>query len=409
LLACATRWQRGGRKGVQILVVGQSNAGNGLNDGAWHLLAQGVAWHLGALAYGAISYYVSSSGSAYTCIGGHGIYDVRRPPNTGSTVYLPGDFLHNPGDGSDPISYGLGADGSAVQAYLGQQSVADVADIAAILWPWSETDSTRAYSEGAFFQHGARNLLARLRGMVGRGAASLPLIWWNALPFWTDDGVQMLREVAAAMSADTTQNVVIGLPMTADVDPRSGDNSHVAVADNILLGQRAAPVVARAILAASGGDSFVAIPSAISSAGGPRIAHAFRQDATQVVLTIQHDAGNDLLLNGTAPNGTGFAIMDGGSIASPGPLRHATACARQDATHLLLTLDGALMNASASCLLFYPYGSTRIGHGNAVTDNASAQIKPSGWDIGADLGTSWNINFPLAATSTPIVLSDNPG
>jgi hypothetical protein len=128
-----------------------------------------------------------------------------------------------------------------------------------------------------------------------------------------------------------------------------------------------------------------------------------------LVLTIQHDTGDDLLLNGTASSGIGFAVMDGGSVASPGPLRHATACARVDATHLLLTLGNSITSASASCLLFYPYGSTRIGHGNAVTDNASTKAKPAEWDIGADLGTSWVINFPLAATSTPIVLSDSPG
>ena len=118
-----------------------------------HLLAQGVAWHLGALAYGVIGQY---AGSPTTCIGGHGIYDVRQPPNTGAS-YLPGDFIHNPADGSDPASYALGADGSAVQAYLAQQQAEDLADIGAILWPWSETDSTRAYSEKVFFQDGAQN------------------------------------------------------------------------------------------------------------------------------------------------------------------------------------------------------------------------------------------------------------
>jgi hypothetical protein len=220
-------------------------------------------------------------------------------------------------------------------------------------------------------------------------------------------GVQMVREVAVEMSADGTQNVVIGLPMTADVDARDGDGSHIAVADNIMLGRSAAPVVARAIVTATGGDSFSGFPNGIPTMGGPAIIHAFKQDATHVVVTVQHDAGDDLLLNGTAASGTGFAVMDGDSVASPGPLRHTAACARVDATHLLLTLNAALVNASASCLLFYPYGSTRIGHGNAVTDHASIKEKPAGWDIGSDLGSAWNISFPLAATSAPIVLSDS--
>ncbi len=86
------------RKGVQIMVSGQSNSGNGLNDGAWHLLAQGVAWHLGALAYGVVGNYGSQP--AATCLHGEGIYPL---PALG----LSGSFLNNPGDGSSPSTWSL--------------------------------------------------------------------------------------------------------------------------------------------------------------------------------------------------------------------------------------------------------------------------------------------------------------
>jgi hypothetical protein len=50
-----------------------------------------------------------------------------------------------------------------------------------------------------------------------------------------------------------------------------------------------------------------------------------------------------------------------------------------------------------------------MGTGNAVYDNVASLARPAGWDIAGDLGTSWQLNFPLAATTTPIVLSDTPG
>ena len=417
LILATPRWICGARRGVNVLVIGQSNAGNALDtDGAWNLLAQGLAWHLGAASSGVIGVY--GSGSAYTCIGGHGIYDVPA-------MSLVGDFIHDPGDGSNPSGWALGADGTAVQTYLGAQSAADVADIVAILWPWSETDSTRAYSEEYYFHGGAQNFLGKVRAMLGRSTGSLPLVWWNAMPFWTNPGMQMHREVMAAMVADSTQDVVCGMPMTADSNPRgaqqnadgavplylsngqvNGDRNHLDGTDNVRLGRLAAGPMARAVLAASGGDTISAIPSGVPNVG-PHITHAYRQSNTEIIVTVAHDAGTDLVVPLQAVNGVGWAVMDGGSNANPGTIRTATACARVDATHLRVTLGSALTSASSGCSLFYPYGNTWIYRGNAVTDNAATIARPAGWDIGADLGTAWDINMPLQATTAPITLSDS--
>jgi hypothetical protein len=409
LITATPRWTCGARRGVNVLVIGQSNAAYSLSDGAWNLLAQGLAWHLGAASYGVIG---GSGGSAYTAVGGHGIYDV---PAQG----LPGSFIADPGDGSNPSGWALGADGAAVQSYLSAQAADDVADIVAIVWPWSETDSTRAYSEENYFQGGAQNFLAKARAMLDVAAAGLPLVWWNAMPFWTSPGAQMHREVVAAMVAASAQNVVCGMPMTADSNPRgstwsattgqilaAGDNDHLDATDNLRLGMSAAGPAARGVLASSGGDTITAIPSGVPSVG-PHITHAYRQSNTVIIVTVAHNAGTDLVVPLQAANGVGWAVMDGGSNALPGTIRTATACARVDATHLQITLGSALTSASAGCSLFYPYGNTWIYRGNAVTDNSATVARPAGWDIGADLGSSWDFNLPLQATTTPIILSDS--
>ena len=142
--------------------------------------------------------------------------------------------------------------------------------------------------------------------------------------------------------------------------------------------------------------------------GGPRITHVYRQTATTLVLTIEHDAGDDLVVPLQAASGIGFSVMDGGSTASPGTMVVANTCARLDATHLMITLVRSLTSASGACHLYYPYGNVTIGRGNAITDNYSAATPPDGWDIAADLGPDWRLNCPLAATTTPIALSDSP-
>jgi hypothetical protein len=98
--------------------------------------------------------------------------------------------------------------------------------------------------------------------------------------------------------------------------------------------------------------------------------------------------------------------MDGGAPGNDGTIISATSCQRIDATHLQIELQSALQNVSGNCNLYYPYGSTQIGRGNAVTDNFATVVQPSGWNIGADLGSAWTLNCPLAATFSGITLSD---
>jgi hypothetical protein len=419
-----TRWTLGARKGIQILVSGQSNAGNGLNDGAWHLLAQGVAWHLGALGFGVVGNY--GSPPAATCIHGEGIYPL---PALGFS----GSFLNDPNDGSDPSTWALGADGLAVQTWVQSNTAAqDSAEIVAIFWPYSENDSCRQYSEKATYEAAARRLLTLERGALSRTAASLPQCWWSAIPFSygpNDAGTQMQREVVADMVADPTQNVTVVLPQTADSLPRSvggaplvydattgiwsgGDSMHRDIPDNRRFGMLAAPLVARAVLAAEGGDTLSSIPAGIPSSGGPVVAHVWRQSNTSLVVTVQHDCGTDLIVPATqAAIGVGWAVMEGGSVASPGTIVTATACVRLNATQLQITLAQALTIASASCRLFYPYGTTTIGRGNVVTDNLSLVTPPAGWNIAGDLGSGWSLNMPVhvpMATASGVVLSDTP-
>ncbi len=420
LAAYTTRWSLGARKGSSLLIMGQSNASYFVASGGAQLMANGLAWYLGALA-GNVIFQPSGTylnPARYTQINGHPISNSTAP------LFPPGSangtFLTNPGDGSDPSTWALGPDGEATNVYLvGSSAIPaaeDLDDITAIVWPWTEQDSTAPYSQKALYAGTVQRLAALTRAMLGRTATNLPLLMWNAIPYETDAGVQMVREAVSDIAGDGTDNLAVFVAQTADSIPLSatynpatglwtgGDPTHRDETDEITFGLRGTHGAARAILAAGFGDTITAFPAGLPESG-PKITHAYQQSGTTVIVTVQHDQGTDLLLPLQAANGAGWAVMDGGSVASQGPIISATAATRVDATHVAITLATAPTNAAVDCLLFYPYGSTQIGRGDAVTDNFSTIGWPSGWEMNAQLGSAWSINFPLQATSYGIPLS----
>jgi hypothetical protein len=427
LIACQARWVLGTRKGVSLLVMGQSNAAWFINAGAPLALAQGIAWYLGAASYAVTAAIAGTynSPNRYSVVSGHPISNSSPP------LFPPGSangtFLNNPGDGSDPSTWSGGPDFTALSAYLTGSSALvsalDEADIAFIIWPWSEQDSTMPYANKSLYKASVLRLLSLTRGLLGRSAASLPLLAWNAIPYETNDGVQMVRESITDLAAVSANNIIVFAPQTADSNPLNasynpttgiytgGDPQHRDQPDLLRYGRTGAHAAGRAALGMGLADTIAAtaLPvSGLPAKGGPQITHVYRASNTNIILTISHDSGNDLLVPLQAVGGAGFAVMDGGSVATPGTIITATAAARVDATHISVTLAAPITNASASVLVFYPYGSTQIGRGDAVTDNAASMTPPSNWNIGGDLGSAWNVNLPLQATTYPITLSNTP-
>jgi len=130
--------------------------------------------------------------------------------------------------------------------------------------------------------------------------------------------------------------------------------------------------------------------------------HDYQQSSTVYIVTVTHDVGTDLIVPLQAANRFSWAMKDGGSVASPGTVIAATSRVYVGPPKVAVTLASAPTHASSSLLLLCPYGgmnigksngATAIGRGlpgstNVVTDKASTQMLPTGWDITSQLGPS---------------------
>jgi hypothetical protein len=303
---------------------------------------------------------------------------------------------------------------------------------------WGETDSALTafsgsgglgYADKPVYKAALLNDVGQIRAAFGKTAAQMPFCLFGP-PYGTSAGSAMVREAWAELAADAANNMIWAVPQTYDSitrgdtwDAATGVEStgtpnpgHRAAADNVAFYQRGSLAVARAIRA-SNGLAAALLPASLGAGIGPQIVAA-TLSGTTLVLTIQHDGGTDLVVpalrspNGTdAPlpaQGVGFSVMDGGSITAPGPMIQAVSCARQDATHLTLTLARAPTNAASACRLFYPWPGeywadqplTEIGRGCAITDDFGTVAVAANYDLNLLLGAGWRVNMPLGSPVT---------
>ena len=233
----------------------------------------------------------------------------------------------------------------------------------------------------------------------------------------------MHREVVAAMAADATQNVVIGNPQTSDSNPRGSSwdpTTGIATGGDSGASRQHGQSALRPTGRASSGTRHT------GEQRGRRTECDTSRSACQgwppnsaCLSTKQHhtdpdDPARRRQRSDRAIAGSDWSrvlrLIHGGSTASPGTVVPAIALARTDATHLTITLAQPLQTSQR---VLQPLLSVWQCH-DRPRQRGNRQFRrtfapPPGWDIVGDLGSNWRWSFPLAATTTPVTLSDAPG
>jgi hypothetical protein len=432
-LAALARYKTGKAPTVMLAYVGQSNMGNVVGSGGLQAARAEIAYLVRALACDFIPTPVAPGQPL--------IGSAAAPYVSYLTQYTPGGQLY-----TDPSLYDLGTQGPN----CGAEFMAALAlpsgpaylrgCLAGIISYYSEAASAGTYADLATNVGAWRNFAGKVRAaQVAAGipatAASLPFMFAdNVSYFGTADGSQMVADAFEALRATGTDGFVPVIGMTLDSTNQgytgsgTGSGSHADNDSLVRVWTRSAPAMARAILAAGAGDQTASIPSGAGglSGLGPQITSAVWDSATKsALLTIQHDAGNDLTLpEKVLTTGLGFILRTNWvSPTNRGTLVFATSAIKESASTIRVYFAGATANLPASSRLFYgeqgvtyfppsaggvsgpttqdsgmaSQGMGRLGSGNAVMDNAASRV-PASHPIATDLGPAFALNMPLRWT-----------
>ncbi len=403
-----------GLSNIGLFGHGQSNAQFANDyDGALLAMSQAVAAYL--TASGTATKYSSPD----TDVGGTGVYCGY----SGAQSYL----IYGGDSVADAQAAQYSSFGAGMLAYIAGLTADQMSQIQSLIIYWGETDSEftdspggLAYTDKPVYKAALQNDFGKIRAALGKTTANCSISIFGP-PYGNASGASMVREAWSELSLDPSNNLNWVVRQTYDSITR-GDNwssitgvetagtspnvGHRDAADNVAFYRRGALAVARQVLASNGLSASI-IPASLGSGIGPQITEAILSGAS-IILTVQHDGGNDLVVPLLAAEGVGFMVLDGGTVPTAWNFVQATACARLDATHLELTLARAPTNAAADCTLFYPFPAefwtqqplTEIGRGCAVTDNFGSVSVPSNFDLNQILGEGWRVNMPLCSPVT---------
>lgn len=410
LVDACRKYKLGRRRSAGVLFLGQSWAGYAVgNDGVVGDVAMAVQGMIGgpgfsqvdvdpALwngstcdAYGLAGAYYEGAPDYWTTQGGQPVWDIALSD---------GAFLDATAGRGSIESWPFGWTGQGLQRFIQNIMTAeDRADCIAVLhWHTEQDSKEKQLSDLADHKRALRRLMQLVRAEMGRSAAALPWFQVAAFPYGGNaGGCLMVNQAWGELAAEAAQNFHVALGNTSDVGPRDGsDWDHPDQASQQRWGKLAAYGIARVLTDQGLGDSLA--PARLPGRG-PEAIHAEAESATSTLITVRHDQGAALKLNGDAATGNGWWLDDNGVE------RAVSAVAIAGPAQLRLT-HAACTGTVAQRRVAYCSRGERTEPGNVITDDWSDQAKAPEADIPALHGAAWNVDFPLRAFPAPMPLSD---